>query len=50
MNKSFKCNIKLDIPIDLINQITPELTQKYEISGIINCNETNKVIGFSKNK
>jgi hypothetical protein len=50
MKKSFKCNIKLDIPIDLINQIQPELTQKYEISGIINCNETNKVIGFSKNK
>ena len=50
MNTSFKCNIKLDIPIDLINQIQPELTQKYEISGVINCNETNKVIGFSKNK
>ena len=50
MKKSFKCNIKLDIPIDLINQIQPELTQKYEISGVINCNETNKVIGFSKNK
>jgi len=50
MKKSFKCNIKLDIPIDLINQIQPELKQKYEISGVINCNETNKVIGFSKNK
>jgi hypothetical protein len=50
MNTSFKCNIKLDIPIDLINQITPELKQKYEISGVINCNSTNKVVGFSKNK
>ena len=50
MNTSFKCNIKLDIPIDLINQIQPELTQKYEISGVINCNSTHKVIGFSKNK
>jgi len=50
MKKIFKCNIKLDIPIDLINKIQPELKQKYEISGVINCNETNKVIGFSKNK
>jgi hypothetical protein len=45
-----KCNIKLDIPIELINQIQPELTKNYEISGVINCNEHNQVIGISKNK
>ena len=50
MNKTLSCNIKLDIPLSVINQIQPELTKNYEISGVINCNETNKVIGFSKNK
>jgi hypothetical protein len=50
MHKSLNCNIKLDIPVDLINQIQPELTKNYEISGVINCNSTNKVVGFSKNK
>ena len=50
MNKTLSCNIKLDIPLSVINQIQPELTKNYEISGVINCNGTNEVVGFSKNK
>ena len=30
------CNIKLDIPLRVVNQIQKELTKNYEIYGVIN--------------
>jgi hypothetical protein len=44
------CNIKLHIPKELINQVQNELSQKFEISGIINCDENNEVVGLSTKK
>jgi hypothetical protein len=40
----------LEIPLDIVNDINKDLYKNYEISGIINCNDNNKVIGVDKNK
>ena len=44
------CNIKLDIPLRVVNQIQKELTKNYEISGVINCNQNNEVLSVSTTK
>ena len=44
------CNLKLVIPSSKINDIQKELTKKYEISGVITCNEKNEINKISKNK
>ena len=37
------CNLKLVIPSSKINDIQKELSKKYEISGVIMCNEKNEI-------
>ena len=44
------CNLKLIIPIDIINELQKELTNNYEIAGTINCDSNNNIIGITKNK
>jgi len=42
-NNNNNCNLKLEIPIDKVNQIFSELANNYEISGIISCESDNNV-------
>ena len=44
------CNLRLNIPTDKIKQINKDLFKNYEISGIINCDNNNKVNSITKNK
>jgi hypothetical protein len=44
------CNLKLIIPIDIINELQKELTNNYEIAGTINCDSNNNIVGITKNK
>ena len=44
------CNLKLDIPINLVDNVLKELARTYEISGVIHCNSDDKILTLSKNK
>jgi len=44
------CKLRLDIPQNKIKEINTELFNDYEISGIINCDDNDKVLSVSKNK
>ena len=44
------CKLKLNLPLDKINNINKDLFKKYEISGIINCDQKDNVTGITKNK
>jgi hypothetical protein len=44
------CKLKLHIPLEIVNKIFAELDKDYEISGVIHCNESNKVTHVDTNK
>lgn len=44
------CNLKLVIPRDKLSEITKDLSNKYEVSGVIYCNRDNKVVSIEKQK
>ena len=44
------CKLRLDIPLDKINKIFPELFKKYEISGVIKYDHSDEVTDFTINK
>jgi hypothetical protein len=50
LDEQNSCKLKLDIPLQLVNDINKELVKDHEISGIIYCNDKNEVIGINKTK
>ena len=44
------CKLKLHIPLEIVNKVFAELDKNYEISGVIHCNESNKVTHVDTNK
>ncbi len=44
------CKLKLHIPLGVINNVFKDLSENYEISGVINFNGQDKVTNASKNK
>lgn len=55
VNKTFTskvdttCKLKLHIPLEIVDNIYPELKKKIEVSGVINCNNSDQVISIDKN-
>jgi hypothetical protein len=50
VDKPNECKLKLDIPLEMVNDINKELVKNHEISGIILCNDSNQVVGVNKTK
>jgi hypothetical protein len=50
VDKLNECKLKLDIPLEMVNDINKELVKNHEISGIILCNDSNQVVGVNKTK
>jgi hypothetical protein len=50
VDKQNECKLKLDIPLQMVNDINKELNKNHEISGIILCNDSNVVVGVNKTK
>jgi len=50
LDKQNECRLKLDIPLAMVKDINEELKKDHEISGVIYCNDDNKVIGINKTK
>jgi hypothetical protein len=44
------CKLKLNIPLDLVNEVNKDLDKDHEISGVIYCDGNDKVIGINKTK
>jgi len=44
------CKLKLELPLSKINEINKELSRPFEVSGVINFDSNNNVIGITKNK
>ena len=44
------CKLKLHIPLEIVNKVFIELDKDYETSGVIHCNESNKVTHVDTNK
>ena len=55
-NETFKieqpnqCKLKFNIPVRMVNKINEELHKNYEISGVIHCDNSNKVVGMKTEK
>jgi len=47
---NISCKVKLDIPVKEINTILKELSRSYEVAGVINCNHSDKISGYTQNK
>ena len=50
LDKQNECRLKLDIPLDMVTDINQELKKDHEISGVIYCDDDNKIIGINKTK
>jgi hypothetical protein len=44
------CKLKLHIPLNVINKIYKDLDESFEVSGVINFDNNNQVLGFNRNK
>ena len=50
IKKNTGCKLKLHIPLEIINKIYNDLNEPYEMSGVINFDNSDRVINFNKNK
>jgi len=44
------CKLKLNIPLELVNEVNKDLDKDHEISGVIYCDGNDNVIGINKTK
>jgi hypothetical protein len=44
------CKLKLHIPLEIVNKVFVELDKSYEISGVIQCNDSDQVTKINTNK
>jgi len=50
LNEQNQCKLKLDLPLELVNNINGMLVENHEMSGVIYCNDSNKVVGMKTEK